>query len=78
MTAEGKVIFASSVLERDKGMSNLYNTATLFRDKLKCPNVLYLDGDISYLYLKGVTPPIEETNWFAGILAITDRLPSEE
>lgn len=75
VTADGTIIFASSVLERDKGMSNLYRLAEFFRDKLGCPNTLYLDGDISYVYIRGVTPAIEETNWFAGILAITEPLP---
>ena len=29
---------------------NFYEIATLFRDKLKCPNALFLDGSISSLY----------------------------
>ncbi len=75
VTKDGAIIFACSVLERDKGMSNLYRFAEFFRDKLGCPNTLYLDGDISYVFIRDVTGPIEETNWFAGILAITEPLP---
>jgi len=75
VTRDGQVIFACSVLERDKGMSNLYRFAELFRDKLGCPDALYLDGDISYVYIRDLTGPIEETNWFAGILAITEPIP---
>lgn len=75
VTADGKVVLVCSVLDRTIGMSNLYRFAELFRDKLNCPNALYLDGDISYVYIKGETPPIRETNWFAGILAITQPAP---
>jgi uncharacterized protein YigE (DUF2233 family) len=75
VTKEGTIIFACSVLERDKGMSNLYRFAEFFRDKVGCPNTLYLDGDISYVYIRDLTGPIQETNWFAGILAITEPLP---
>ena len=31
------------------------------------------DGDISYMYIDGVTPPLEDTNWFAGIFTITEK-----
>lgn len=75
VTKDGAILFACSVLDRKLGMSNLYRFAEFFRDKLGCPNTLYLDGDISYLYIRDVTGPIEETNWFAGILAITEPLP---
>lgn len=75
VTKEGAVVFACSVLEVDRGMSNLYRFAELFRDRLGCPNALYLDGQISYVYIRDLTGPIEETNFFAGILAITEPLP---
>ena len=75
MTTDGKVVFVCSVLERDKGMSNLYRFAELFRARLDCPDALYLDGDISYVHIRDLTGPIEETNWFAGILAITEPIP---
>ncbi len=72
VTKDGQVVFVCSVLERDKGMSNLYRFAELFRDRLACPDALYLDGDISYIHLRGLTGSVEETNRFAGILAITE------
>lgn len=72
VTPEGEVVFACSLLNRDRGLSNLYRFAELFRDRLGCPDALYLDGDISYIHLHGETGPLEETNWFAGILAVTE------
>ena len=75
VTQDGRIIFACSMLDRDLGMSNIYRFAECFRDKLGCPNALYLDGDISYIYIAGKSEPIRETNWFAGILAITEPLP---
>jgi uncharacterized protein YigE (DUF2233 family) len=73
VTKEGQVVFACSVLERDKGMSNLYRFAELFRDRLACPDALYLDGAISCIHLRGLTGPVKESNWFAGILAVTEK-----
>lgn len=75
ITTEGKIVFVCSVQDPKIGMSNLYRFAELFREKLNCPKALYLDGDLSYIYIKGETPPIRETNWFAGILAITEPAP---
>ena len=43
--ADGTVVFAIS-----EGAVNFYNFATLFRDKLKTPQALYLDGTISRLF----------------------------
>ncbi len=74
---DGTVVFACSVLEPDIGMSNLYRFAEFFRDQLDCPDVLYLDGDISYTYIDGRTDPIEKTNFFAGIFTITARAPEK-
>lgn len=75
VTKDGQVVLVCSVLERERGMSNLYHFAELFRDRLGCPDALYLDGDISYVYIRDLTGPIAETNWFAGILAITEPTP---
>lgn len=72
VTRDGQIIFACSMLDRDLGTSNLYRFAEFFRDKLGCPDTLYLDGEISYVYIRGQTEPVRETNWFAGILAITE------
>ena len=73
VTRDGMVMFACSVLDPKKGLSNLYHFATLFRDKLNCADALYLDGDLSYLFIRGQTPPLRETNWFGGIFAITEK-----
>lgn len=74
VTKNGQVILVCSHLNPKTGFSNLHNFATLFRDKLGCPNALYLDGDISYIFIKGVTPPLQDTNLFAGVLAITEEI----
>jgi len=42
---EGRVIFAIS----DKPV-NFHDFGTLFRDRLRCPDALYLDGNISAMY----------------------------
>ncbi len=72
VTKNGEIIFACTYRDREKGIINLYNTAAFFRDKLGCPNVLYLDGDISYIYIRGETGPVERSNLFSGILAVTE------
>ena len=43
--ADGSLVFAIS-----DGVVNLHDFATLFRDALKAPNALYLDGTISRFY----------------------------
>lgn len=75
ITKDGAIVFACSVLDRDRGMSNLYRFAELFRETLGCENALYLDGDISYAYIRGVTGEIEDRNFFGGILAVTEKEP---
>lgn len=72
VTTDGKVVMVCSVIDPAVGRTNLYHFAELFRDVLACPDALYLDGDISYVYLRDETGPIELTNHFAGILAITE------
>jgi len=73
---DGTVVFACSVMDQELGRSNLYTFAEFFRDVLHCPDTLYLDGDISYVYIDGKTGPLEKTNFFAGIFAITPRDPA--
>ena len=43
---QGRVVFAIS-----DGDTNFHDFGTLFRDRLDCPNALYLDGQISRMYL---------------------------
>jgi uncharacterized protein YigE (DUF2233 family) len=45
---DGTVVFALS-----KGVVNFYDLALFFNDVLKCPNALYLDGDISAFHVPG-------------------------
>jgi len=44
--ADGKIVFAIS-----NEQINFYNFATLFKEKLDCPNALYLDGFVSRAYI---------------------------
>tara|TARA_R110000850_G_scaffold248127_2_gene373037 strand:+ start:1310 stop:2113 length:804 start_codon:yes stop_codon:yes gene_type:complete len=80
ISADGKVILVCSALAPNEpaGRSNLYRFAELFRDRLNCPNALYLDGAISNIYIRGKTASIRESNWFAGILAIAEPANSED
>lgn len=75
VTAGGQVVMVCSVIDPEAGRTNFYRFAEFFRDVLACPDALYLDGDISYVYLRGETAPIEPTNHFAGILAVTEAKP---
>lgn len=72
--SRGRVVLVSSVREpREAGLINLWGFAVLFRDVLDCRYALYLDGDISHLYLRGETEvEVPASNFFAGILAITE------
>lgn len=50
---QGRAVFAIS--EDDV---NFHDFATLFRDRLDCPNALYLDGHISQMYLPELGRPM--------------------
>lgn len=52
----GRVLFAIS-----DGETNFHDFGTLFRDRLDCPNALYLDGQISQMYL----PPLNHYAFWA-------------
>ncbi|GGJ80845.1 phosphodiester glycosidase family protein [Deinococcus aquiradiocola] len=64
--AGGVVKFAMS-----EGPVNFYTFATFFRDRLGCPDALYLDGTISTVY----TPQRGDRQLvpYAGMWAVTDR-----
>jgi len=49
VTKEGLIIFALS-----QTPVTFYDFASLFLNKLKCPNALFLDGDISAFYVLGM------------------------
>ncbi len=70
--SKGRVVMVSSDRTPGLGQINLWGFAALFRDKLDCDYALYLDGDISRLYIRGETDTeVPRSNFFAGILAIT-------
>jgi uncharacterized protein YigE (DUF2233 family) len=75
VTGDGLIIFVCSHRDRDSGLTNLYRFAEFYRDKLDCPNALYLDGAISEIYIQDATSRATGSNSFAGILAITEPLP---
>jgi uncharacterized protein YigE (DUF2233 family) len=54
--ADGIAVFALS-----RKPVNFYDFASLFRDRLKCPNALYLDGDISAFYIPGMKYPVPDS-----------------
>lgn len=63
---DGQVRFVIS-----DSLINFYTFAVLFRDSLKCPNALYLDGSISAVY----TPQLGDGQLvdFAGIWGVVSR-----
>ncbi|MGC4046291.1 MAG: phosphodiester glycosidase family protein [Armatimonas sp.] len=65
VTKAGKVVIALSELP-----VNLYDFAALFRDELKCPDALYLDGGISGMRCPQIRCRHDGTGNFAGILAV--------
>ncbi len=72
--AEGRIVMAISVM-KEGNATNFHNFARLFRDQLRCRSALYLDGDISELYVRaadGEVPP--EQNWFAAMFVVTELL----
>lgn len=69
---EGNIIFVIS-----EKRTNLYTFASLFKDKLKCKNALYLDGYISEMYVKGLSKEHEINRRFATIFYLETDLVSE-
>jgi uncharacterized protein YigE (DUF2233 family) len=53
---------------------NFYDFASLFLEKLKCPNALYLDGDISAFYVPGVKDPVPHT--FGPMVGLVEKAKS--
>ncbi|MCE0482950.1 MAG: phosphodiester glycosidase family protein [Methylacidiphilales bacterium] len=62
----GLIVFAIS-----RGPVNFYDFASLFLDKLKCPNALYLDGEISAFYVPGDKDPMPHT--FGPIFGLVEK-----
>ncbi|MBF0357649.1 MAG: phosphodiester glycosidase family protein [Magnetococcales bacterium] len=64
VTPEGRTVFAISLKP-----VNFYQFARLFRDKLGVDNALYLDGDISQVYLPE-SPAMGKENMFGPIIGV--------
>ena len=53
----------------------LWGFAALYRDKLDCKDALYLDGDISTIFIRGETHDnVPVSNFFGPILGITEKI----
>lgn len=70
VTPDGNIYFAIS-----NQPVNFYDFSIFFRDKLNCPNALYLDGSISEFYLPELGRKSEGGN-FCGMFALVKPLPS--
>jgi uncharacterized protein YigE (DUF2233 family) len=55
---------------------NFHAFATVFKDRLACPNALYLDGQISRFYMPGV---LEDSGpaLYVGMLAVVAKAPED-
>ena len=74
---DGKLVMATSVI-REGNDVNFHTFARLFRDHLKCPSALYLDGDISELYVRAADGEIpKEKNWFAAMFVVAEKLDAD-
>lgn len=62
---DGSIIFAIS-----REPVNFYEFASLFLDKLKCPNALYLDGAISAFYVPALKDSIPE--YFGPMIGVVE------
>jgi uncharacterized protein YigE (DUF2233 family) len=65
--ADGTVVFAIS-----DSRVTFYEFATAFRDALRCPDALFLDGEISQLYSGPGTRLPPRTSEFAAVFAVTE------
>lgn len=66
--ADGTIVLAIT-----NGAANFHDFATLFRDRLGCPNALYLDGAISTLHAPALGRFERTRRRYAGILAVLVR-----
>ncbi|MFL5321415.1 MAG: phosphodiester glycosidase family protein [Myxococcaceae bacterium] len=68
VAASDRIYFALS-----SGMVNFETFAELFRSELRCPDALFLDGDISRLWAPSMGLEALDTGPFTGMLAVVDR-----
>jgi len=66
VTKEGEIVFALS-----QGPVNFYDFASLFSTRLKCPNALYLDGDISAFYVPGIKDTVPHS--FGPMIGLVEK-----
>jgi uncharacterized protein YigE (DUF2233 family) len=67
---DGSVVFAISRLP-----VNFYTFASLFLNRLKCPNVLYLDGTISAFYVPGMKDTVPHS--FGPIFGLVEKAKNQ-
>ena len=65
---DGVLVFAMS-----RKPVNFYDFAALFLARLKCPNALYLDGDISAFYIPGMKDTVPHT--FGPMFGLVEKAP---
>jgi len=68
VTKDGVVIFAISITP-----VTFYDFATLFQTKFKCPNALYLDGEISQFYVPNMKGSVPFN--FGAMFGIVEKAP---
>jgi uncharacterized protein YigE (DUF2233 family) len=66
----GTVVFATS-----SSPMTLHEFAVAFRDTLKCPNALYLDGSVSSIYAPTLNERIQRAD-LGPIIAVVEPLPA--
>ena len=59
---------ATVTLAMSWGVTNLWDFATLFRDELGADDALYLDGQISDLWVSGMDAPGPISGPYAGVI----------
>jgi uncharacterized protein YigE (DUF2233 family) len=75
--SDGKLVMANSVV-REGNDVNFHTFARLFRDRLGCASALFLDGDISELYVRSADGEVPKAkNWFAAMFVVAEKAGAE-
>lgn len=69
VSPDGRTVYLALSL----GYVNLWDFATLFRDVLGSDDALYLDGQISQLWITGAPEPTPYLGPYAGVIAVYPR-----
>jgi len=67
---------ATVYLALSSGLTNFYDFATLFTDELGCDDALYLDGNVSRLWVRGDGDPDPFAGPYAGVITARARTGS--